>query len=322
MSTFLVTGATGFQGGAVVDHLLASGAKIHATVRDRSSAKAKALADRGVVLFEGTHEEPEEVFRAAAKGCVGLFLNISVFEPGKAKEQAEAIIQACKAGAGPALTSIVLSSTLRVDEMTSHVGTLAEIHPWLAQYYAAKAEVETAVRQSGVANYTILRPPVLNYDYLLPHSATPHAYAELPRAATLVTSIEDDKTLPYLDEGDVGKFAAAALLKPSEFSGHEIAIAADNLSAGDVAEIISRVSGIKIKVYRRTPEEKEATKNTEFFQVFEGLANRLPQRTDVVALEKKYGIKMTTFEEYMEKNKEKLLDSLPPRSSAFLEGGQ
>ncbi|RVX74967.1 hypothetical protein B0A52_01244 [Exophiala mesophila] len=319
MSTFLVTGATGQQGGAVVDELLAAGAKVHATVRDLSAPKAKALASRGVVLFQGTHEEPEEVFKAAAKGCVGLFLNVSTFDPATAKKHAADIIKACKAGAGSTLTSIVLSSTLQVDELIAHADALVEIHPWIAQYYAAKAGVEAAVRESGIANYTILRPPVLHHDYVLPAAASSHAYYELVKSATLVTSIEDDKTLPYLDAGDVGKFAAAALLKPSEFSGHEIALGSENLTARDIAEIISRVSGIPIKLHRRTPEEKEASKNTEFFQGFEGIANRFPRKVDVSALEKKYGIKMTTFEEYMEKNKELLLDSLPPRSSAFLE---
>lgn len=319
MPSYLVTGATGYQGGAVVSYLLAAGAKVHASVRDPSSAKAKALRDQGVVLFQGTHEEPDTVFREAAAGCTGLFLNISVFEPGQAKAQAEAIIKACKAGAGPTLSSIVLSSTTRTEEMSHDLGTPAAVHPWLGGYYTAKAEVEAAVRESGIRDYTILRPPVLAHDYLLPHSATPHGYPQLPRSGRLVTSLDDDKTMPYLDENDVGKLAAAALLDPAKFGGHELELAADNLTAREVRDILARVSGIDVKFHKRTPAEMEETKMTEFFQVFEQLANRSPRRIDVEAVEDKYGIKLTRFEEYMERNKDKLLDSLPPRSVAALQ---
>lgn len=317
MVSYLVTGATGRQGGAVVNHLLAAGAKVHAVVRDKSSSAANALHDRGVVLFEGTHEDPDEVFQAAAAaGCTGVFLNLTVFEPAQARAQADAVISACKAGAGNALTSIVLSSTSRTNEMSTELDTAAAVHPWLGQYYTAKSEVEAAVRDSGIEHYTILRPPVLAYDYLLPSSAKPQAFPQLPRSGTLVTSLNDNTTLPYLDENDIGMLTAAALLDPAKFSGHEIELASDNLSARDVRDTLARVSGIDIKFHKRTPSELEETKNTEFFQVFELLANRSPRHVEVQALEEKYGIKLTRFSEYMEKNKDNLMDSLPPRSAA------
>lgn len=48
--TIAVFAATGSQGGAVADALLAQGATVRALVRDTTSNKAKALADRGVEL--------------------------------------------------------------------------------------------------------------------------------------------------------------------------------------------------------------------------------------------------------------------------------
>ena len=130
--------------------------------------------------------------------------------------------------------------------------------------------------------------------------------------------MKEDETMPYLDEVDVGRVAAAVLLNPAKFSGHETELAADNLSSREVRDILARVSGIDIKLHKRTPAEEEETKMTEFFQVFERLANRLPRRVDVEALEKEYGIKLTRFVEYMERNKDKLMESLPPRSVAAL----
>ena len=322
MASYLVTGATGQQGGAVVTHLLAAGANVHAVVRDQSSPKATALRDRGVVLFEGTHEEPDTVFRAAAAGCTGVFLNPSVFQPGQAKAQADAIIRACKAGARQTLTSIVLSSTSRTEEMSADLAVPTAVHPWLGQYFTAKVEVEAAVRESGLRYYAILRPPVLAYDYLLPSSANPQGFPDLPRSGTLVTSLNDDVSMPLLDPDDVGRFAAAALLDPAKFSGHEIVLASDNLSPREVRDVLARVSGINIKFHKRTPAEMEETRMIPMFHAFELLANHRPRRVDVKALEEKYGFELTRFAEYMQRNKDELINSLPPRSAAALWGNR
>lgn len=318
MSTYLVSAATGRQGGHVADQLLAAGAKVHAVVRDLSSPKAKALKDKGIVLWEGTFEDPDAAFRAAAAGVTGFFLNLSVFEPGVAKAQADRVIAAVKAGAGETLISIVLSSTSRTGYFVTDLATPSAIHPWLGGYYTAKAEVESAVRESGVRHHTILRPPVLNYDLLLPNSATSHGFPRLPREGVLVTTLKDGVTMSYLDEADVARYAVAAFLEPERFSGHEIGLGGDNLTMDEVRDVLAKVSGIDIKLHKRTPEEIEASTNTEFFQVFERLTNAVPHRTDVNALEEKYGIKSATLEEYMQRHKEKLLDSLPPRSAAAL----
>ncbi|MFC7007400.1 NmrA family NAD(P)-binding protein [Halalkalicoccus salilacus] len=57
----LVTGATGNQGGAVVDHLLASDAEfdVRGLTRDTSGETAQALEDRGVTMVEGDLDDPE-----------------------------------------------------------------------------------------------------------------------------------------------------------------------------------------------------------------------------------------------------------------------
>ncbi|KAK5080756.1 hypothetical protein LTR05_008461 [Lithohypha guttulata] len=317
MSTYLVTGATGFQGGAVVTELLAAGMNVHAVVRNKSSPAAIALQGRGVVLFEGTHENPDKVFREAAAGCTGLFFNPTIFDPEGAKSHAKAIIQACKAGAGETLSSIVISSTYRTAEMGKNLHVTAEIHPFLEKYYASKVEVEAAVRDSRIRHITILRAPVLNYDYLLPTSAKPSApFPQLPRSGTLTTSLNEGLTMPHLDENDIGKFATAALLNPAKFSGHEIELAGGNLSPADIRDILVEVSGIELRLHKRTAEELEDSKDREFFQVFELLTNRIPCTIDVAALEEKYGIKLTRFEQYLRRNKDKLIDSLPPRSMA------
>jgi uncharacterized protein YbjT (DUF2867 family) len=67
----LITGATGKQGGAVINALLASPqAKdftILAVTRNAESASAKKLVDRGVKIVKGDLNDVEAIFKEAAK---------------------------------------------------------------------------------------------------------------------------------------------------------------------------------------------------------------------------------------------------------------
>lgn len=67
--TLLITGATGKQGGSLIDELLAQEAEfeILALTRDVNSASAQDLVKKSpdVKLLAGTLDEPETVFRNA-----------------------------------------------------------------------------------------------------------------------------------------------------------------------------------------------------------------------------------------------------------------
>lgn len=77
MQTILVTGATGNQGGAVVDALVGAGSfNVLALTRNADSAAATALAKKpNVKVLQGDLDCSEEVFeRAGGKGAVyGVF---------------------------------------------------------------------------------------------------------------------------------------------------------------------------------------------------------------------------------------------------------
>lgn len=166
-----------------------------------------------------------------------------------------------------------------------------------------------AVREAGFPHYTILRPAVLMHDILLPFSAG--VFPGLAKTGVLVTSLEADVGIGYLDENDVGKVAAAALLDPAKFSGHEIDLAGETLTAQGLCDVLARVSGQKIQLRKRTAEQVEEDRQTAPFQKFELLQNSRPSRLESKEVETKYGIKLATVAEYLERKKEKLLDSLP-----------
>ncbi|MGO2824184.1 MAG: NmrA family NAD(P)-binding protein, partial [Brachybacterium alimentarium] len=59
-----VYGATGQQGGAVLDGLLAKDATVRALVRDPASDRAQVIAQRGVELVQADADEPASLVPA------------------------------------------------------------------------------------------------------------------------------------------------------------------------------------------------------------------------------------------------------------------
>jgi len=76
-ATFLVTGATGQQGGGAARELLKAGAKVHALVRDPLKPAAKELEALGAVLFKGDYADIAAIERASA-GVKGVFVRTTV----------------------------------------------------------------------------------------------------------------------------------------------------------------------------------------------------------------------------------------------------
>lgn len=68
----LVAGATGKQGGAVVDALLQAGRPVRALTRDPASAAGQALAARGVEVVKGDYHDSASL-DAAMAGVWGVF---------------------------------------------------------------------------------------------------------------------------------------------------------------------------------------------------------------------------------------------------------
>src|SRR5437899_10618476 len=68
----VVTGATGKQGGAVVKNLLERGHEVRAVTRSTDSAKARELANAGVMLVRASLEDTAALTKAL-EGTTSLF---------------------------------------------------------------------------------------------------------------------------------------------------------------------------------------------------------------------------------------------------------
>ncbi|KAJ6612679.1 NAD dependent epimerase/dehydratase [Mycena sp. CBHHK59/15] len=295
MSTFLITCATGRQGASTARLLLAQGAKVHALVRDPSSAAALALQSLGATLFKGDFNDVP-AFTAAMQGVTGVFLNTfpDFTDPLGETRYAETFVAAARATG--TVTTFVASTVFKANQYDDWT-TIASEFPFLSQYYSSKAGVEKVIRASGF-KYTILRPGWLMHNYIAPGPM--YHFPEYMDKRVLTVSYSPDFQMEHFDADDVGKFAAAALLEPEKFNGKEIDLVYERLTFGEIAQQLSEAAGVEVAVKYRTKEETETQRKTLPTIERQVWATGL---TDSPGTLDKYGIKLTTFKEFLEREK-------------------
>ena len=165
--TFLVTGATGSQGGATARALLSQNATVHALVRNIDSPASKVLREAGAILFQGDFDDKIAI-NAATAGVSGIFLNpFPSFDPETQIRQAQNLIDA--GINSKTVETIVLSTAFFTGSHDIWGSTDPSLG--LQGYYTQKAAIEDAVISAGLRYYTILRPSFLMQNYLSPQAS-------------------------------------------------------------------------------------------------------------------------------------------------------
>lgn len=146
----LITGATGKQGGATINALIAGGAlnnhTLLAVTRDATSASAKKLADKGVVPVQGDLSDCPALFKSAKLALSGLKQDtqiwgvFSVQVIGKQEEtQGKAMIDAAVANQVPffVYTSVDRGGEHRSPNNPTNVAAFASKHRVEQHLFAA-----------------------------------------------------------------------------------------------------------------------------------------------------------------------------------------
>ena len=145
--TVLVTGPTGFIGPHVVHALRAREIPVRALVRDRK--RAGRLAAWGADLVVGDVTDADSL-RAATAGVDAVVHLVAIIKGGRAdfeRVMSQGTRDLVAAARAAGVRRFVLSSALGLNEQTKGV----------VPYYAAKWEMERAVKESGL-EHVILRP--------------------------------------------------------------------------------------------------------------------------------------------------------------------
>lgn len=302
--SFLITGASGQQGGATARALLSEGAKVHAFVRDPTSEACLALRSQGAEIFKGDMLDIDSL-RTAMVGVTGVFLNTfglppNPYIPDTQIQQAENVISAALQ-TGTVMTMVV-STVICTDR---HLEWADETPNYpLASYYGTKHRVEDLVRRAGFAHHTILRPAWLMHNYLT--FMPKYNWPDLETKHELAVSYAPTTKLGHLSPRDVGKFATAALLNPDRFNKHEIDLASENLTLAEVAEKLSVASGIEIKTRFRSAEETSGIDSTTVPGIiYQRYMMKIPTVYEAdLSIAKQYDISLTSFAEYFAGGKE------------------
>jgi uncharacterized protein YbjT (DUF2867 family) len=178
---FVVTGATGNVGRALVQILVADGEQVTATSRGISEADMP----EGVRRRTADLTDPESL-RPVFDGADALFLQNG--GPSAHLLSPRDILDAAKAGGVERVVLLSSQGVVTRPESGSHGGV-------------ARA-IEDAVRESGL-EWTILRPGGFH--------SNAYAWAEPVRTRRAVAAPFADVGLPTVDPGDIAEVAAAAL---------------------------------------------------------------------------------------------------------------
>jgi uncharacterized protein YbjT (DUF2867 family) len=276
----LVVGATGNQGGAVVDHLLSGDYGTHelyGLTRTLHDQRVQRLAARGVHMVEGDLTDRARL-EALVQGVDAVFGVTTPFERGvdAEREQGFALVEAC-ANAG--VSHLVFSSVAGADRETG------------IPHFESKFAIERRLRESDVSA-TVLRPVyfVQNFEYGLAADIRDERRLEMP--------LREGVSLDLLDVSDLGRYAAAAFDDPARFAGETIALAGDSRTLDSMAEVFSDFLGQAVTPIHLRMETYRSVAGPDRSAMYEWF-NEEGYDVDPSALEATYGIGLRTLPEYL-----------------------
>jgi NAD(P)H dehydrogenase (quinone) len=223
---YLVTGASGHLGQAVINHLLTTykvpANKIIAATRD--VAKLSALAAKGVHVRDANFDDEAHLTKAFAGATRVLLISTSAMEPGqRAKQHANAVNATVKAGVG----HVVYTS------MPNPVGN--------AVLFAPDHEgTEKALADSKLGGWTVLRN---NWYFENLFFSMPQALA----SGTQYTAAAQGKTA-YIARDDLARAAAATLASDKGGKSTYTLSGAKEYTIDDIAKLVSAATGKPLNV--------------------------------------------------------------------------
>lgn len=238
MSAILITGATGKQGGAVINELLRRNLPhdLLAVTRNTQSATAQRLASQSpkIHLVQGDLNEPVQLFqhaRAATSNPIWGVFSVQVAIGSKNEEQqGKALIDEALA---QDVKQFVYSSVDRGGEKS--ISNPTNIPHFITKHNVEQHLLSRTNSPQNTMNWTILRPVAFM------ENLTPDFMGKV--FATSWRAMLKQKPLQIVATSDIGFFAAEAFASADAFQGKAISLAGDELTFQQMAEIFKSKMG-------------------------------------------------------------------------------
>ena len=298
MSKILVVfGATGNQGGSVINHVLndpqlSQVYRVRAVTRNPSQPTAHNLQAKGVEIVQADAEDPQTLQRALDGASTVFILTTEGYKKAREIAQGKAIADAAVAAG---LEYIIYSTLPNVTEISR--GRYRKV-----DYYDSKAETEQYIRSLPIKS-AFFAPGCYMQNYhnvMKPQDLGDGTYG-------IVNFVSPDTLLPLIDITDSGKFVGAILAEPDRFEVEMFAAAEKLYSFDDVASLLSSSLGKTVK-YKQVPLDTfrsylppdHADSLVETMGFFEDFGYYGPRTRDLVAKGAKDATQpLTTFTAYL-----------------------
>jgi uncharacterized protein YbjT (DUF2867 family) len=237
MSTILVIGATGKQGGSLIKNLLSKNApfQILAVTRNIQSPSAQKLLQQSskISLVQGDLDHPAELFKNArdltSEPIWGVFsVQVAIGNGASEEPQGKSIIdESIKHG----VKHFVYSSVDRG-------GAKSTDNPTQVPHFINKHNIEKHLLENtkdGNMDWTILRPTAF-YDNL-----TPDFFGKI--FTTAYQMVLKGQPLQMIGVSDIGAVAAEVFMNVDAYKGRAISLAGDELTYAQFKHIFEKRTG-------------------------------------------------------------------------------
>lgn len=274
--TFLVTGVTGQQGGAVARHLLTDGRKVLAFVRDPDKEASQALKSLGAELVKGDLDDADSLNSALA-GVHAVFSvqNFQLPDVGLEGEirQGKALIDAAQVA----------------DVQHFVYSSVGGAHRGEGQrHFEGKWEIEQYLK-SRDQPHTIVRPTAFmdNFEW---------SRVAISNGTLQSWGICPDKRTQLIAVDDIGAIVAIVFSSRSKYLGKTLEIAGDELTESEQTETLAKVIGRPVELVR--PQAKRADLNSPEQEAMARFYNGEAYAADIPSLRKVHP-GLLTFEQYL-----------------------
>ena len=224
--TVAVFGATGQQGGAVVDALLDRNARVRALVRNPQSDRAQALAARGVELAAVRADDPASLAAALAtvEGFYFMTPEANTLEEVETEIRIGTALVDAAAEAG--VPHVVFNSVFGADRESG------------VPHHDSKHRIEEHLRKSG------LRATMVRSTAFMENFASVMAPSLEHGQIVLRLPLPEDVALKMISIRDIGRVAAALLLDTAEAPGGAVELIGDELTGPQIAAAFGARAGL------------------------------------------------------------------------------
>lgn len=270
--TLLITGATGKQGGATIRSLTGSEFRLRAMTRKPHAEAARDLKNRGIEVVEGDLDD-EDSLKRTLDGVWGVYAVQNTWEAGVENEETQ----------GHRLAR--LAKTAGVEHYV--YASVGSAHRKTGiPHFDNKARVEATVQSLGFPTTVVIRPV-----FFMENLTSPWVL----KGDALYAAMKPRSVLQMIAVDDIGKYGALAFTDP-RLKGRAIDIAGDAVTMPEAAKVLGHVLGKPIAFVEVSLEE--VRKSSDDMALMYEWFGSTGYDVDIQALEREFGIKPTTFEQW------------------------